>query len=708
MLKKVEPAAEFLFFSDGLNTYGNLDYSVLPANPVYAINASPNANYAVLKYMAAKTGGAFINLNEQPLENAIKQLTDQSLQFLGIKENRSISGLYPDVATPVAGNISIAGISNQPNTSITLLFGYGSKIVLEKRVELDFEKQQSALIDIERIWASKKIASLEILAEDNKSTISSLGKKYGLVTANTSLIVLDAVEDYAKYEIEPPAELKPAYFKLIREKKTELSVIKNKSIDEATRYYDELRRWWSRDYKQISRRPVKPLDESLINTERITAGYVTPEAVHMILDKTVDSVAFNFNSNLTVPLSGIALNASTNMAFTTRTAPLMQVTAGAGSYSQSETQRIDYLSGFSNETVKIEDRKQKVGDTFLSSYEWKSSGRFDSAHSVIAYYDSLGNSINTPGELDTVLTDVTLHETIPERPYQRTLDSATKEDLYSKYLALRKDYLMDPVYYFDAAKRFFRNGDTATGLRVLSNIADLNFDDHELYKLLGYQLKALKQYKEAVNVFKKVLTWRPQDPQSYRDYGLALSDAGRFQEALDTLYFSLTKNFDEEISSLYPGIEEIIVTDINNIIALHGNKINISRIDKRIIRNLPVDIRVVLNWNMNDTDIDLWVTDPNDEKCYFNNKLTQIGGRISNDFVNGYGPEQFMLKKAVKGKYKVETNYFNDSQQKLAGPTTIMAEIFTHYGKPDQTSKTIAIQMEKTENDHIFIGEFEF
>ena len=30
---------------------------------------------------------------------------------------------------------------------------------------------------------------------------------------------------------------------------------------------------------------------------------------------------------------------------------------------------------------------------------------------------------------------------------------------------------------------------------------------------------------------------------------------------------------------------------------------------------MPVDLRIVMNWNMNNTDIDLWVTDPNEEKC---------------------------------------------------------------------------------------------
>ena len=42
------------------------------------------------------------------------------------------------------------------------------------------------------------------------------------------------------------------------------------------------------------------------------------------------------------------------------------------------------------------------------------------------------------------------------------------------------------------------------------------------------------------------------------------------------------------------------------------------------------------NWNKDNTDIDLWVTDPNGEKCMYNHKSTEIGGRLSDDFTGGF------------------------------------------------------------------------
>ena len=122
---------------------------------------------------------------------------------------------------------------------------------------------------------------------------------------------------------------------------------------------------------------------------------------------------------------------------------------------------------------------------------------------------------------------------------------------------------------------------------------------------------------------------------------------------------------------------------------------------------MPADVRVVMNWNMNNTDIDLWVTDPNGEKCFYSHSTTEIGGRISEDFTEGFGPEQFMLKKGIKGKYKIQIDYYSDTQATLAGQTTIMAEIYLHYGTAKEERKIVTLQMQKDKEGEVFIGEIE-
>jgi hypothetical protein len=198
------------------------------------------------------------------------------------------------------------------------------------------------------------------------------------------------------------------------------------------------------------------------------------------------------------------------------------------------------------------------------------------------------------------------------------------------------------------------------------------------------------------------------DAQSYRDYALALADNGQYQNALDNLYKVLTQSYNAQIADRDQGIEEIVISEINNLIAKHGNNLSTKGIDKRLIQPLPVDVRVVLNWNKNDTDIDLWLTDPTGEKGFYGNSRTKIGGRISNDFTSGYGPEQFMIKKAIKGKYKIEVNYYGDRQINISGPTTVTAEIYTRYATGKQQRKVIVLPLAAGSSGGNLVGEFNF
>lgn len=133
---------------------------------------------------------------------------------------------------------------------------------------------------------------------------------------------------------------------------------------------------------------------------------------------------------------------------------------------------------------------------------------------------------------------------------------------------------------------------------------------------------------------------------------MALQDNEQYQSALEHLYKVLTNDYSIEIANRDRDITEIIVPEINNLISLHRKELNLSKINKDIIVDIPVDIRVVMNWNKDMTDIDLWVTDPNGEKCYYGHRSTAIGGRMSEDVTQGFGPEQFMLKKRLKENIK--------------------------------------------------------
>jgi hypothetical protein len=205
-------------------------------------------------------------------------------------------------------------------------------------------------------------------------------------------------------------------------------------------------------------------------------------------------------------------------------------------------------------------------------------------------------------------------------------------------------------------------------------------------------------------VFEKIKELRPFEPQSFRDLALALQHAKNYNSAIKNLYHVLTHTWHNR----FAGIKIIVLNELNQIInhsKIDGYKVDYAMVDKRLVYQMPMDVRVVINWSTDNSDIDLWLIDPYGEKTFYSKKISRIGGKISNDMTGGYGPEEFVIKEAVKGKYIIKIHYYGDSRQQVATPVTVQAKLFTNFAKQEQDEKTIILRLGKKERK-IKIGEF--
>ena len=73
-----------------------------------------------------------------------------------------------------------------------------------------------------------------------------------------------------------------------------------------------------------------------------------------------------------------------------------------------------------------------------------------------------------------------------------------------------------------------------------------------------------------------------------------------------------------------------------------------------------VDLRVVLSWDTDKTDLDLHVVEPSGEESWYSHKETKSGGSLDVDVTTGYGPEIYTQAAAQVGTYKVLVDYFSD------------------------------------------------
>jgi hypothetical protein len=115
-------------------------------------------------------------------------------------------------------------------------------------------------------------------------------------------------------------------------------------------------------------------------------------------------------------------------------------------------------------------------------------------------------------------------------------------------------------------------------------------------------------------------------------------------------------------------------------------------------------MRVVMAWDADETDVDLHVTEPSGEEAYYGHRRTRSGGDVSEDITDGYGPEEYLLRKAPAGVYRIRAHYFASHQQTVFGPATVTATIFTDWGRPNQAFQTLSIRLDKA-REMIDLGE---
>lgn len=209
---------------------------------------------------------------------------------------------------------------------------------------------------------------------------------------------------------------------------------------------------------------------------------------------------------------------------------------------------------------------------------------------------------------------IAIQEWDPVTPYLNKIELAAPDQHLNIYLQQRNSYSDSPAFFLDCADLFLKRDQMAIGLRVLSNIAELQLENPAFLRILAHRLSELGEIDLSIGLFETVLKMRPEEPQSYRDLALVLSEQKEFKRAMELLNQVVMDRWDR-----FYKIEVIALMELNRIIPLaRAEGIEEFPIDSRLVRLLDVDIRIVLTWDADMTDIDLWVTEPSGERHFIN------------------------------------------------------------------------------------------
>jgi tetratricopeptide (TPR) repeat protein len=720
---------EILFFSDGISTLSDANFpenqNIAGKRPIHCVVSSVKADYGAMRLLAGKTNGKFVNLSALSSEELKDEALNETPRFLGTEHGEAVSEVYPRSATSVRGNFSLSGISGADSAEVTMLFGFGDSVEKRLTVKLDAKKTGNAG-NAHRLWAQKKIAELDLDYEKNRAELAELGQRFGIVTRNTSLIVLETVDDYVRYNIEPPPELSDEYRRRQKGREDQRCDTERNMLKQAETATIMIRLWrnetnfspWKPKKSPAleralnnSRQRMRPKkDNTGIYANEVREAYESP-VVSVGRSDILTVIEADKDQYMVRTRSGVE-------GYVKKKELTKKMRAKSKSTDFDTSEVMGYLD---NPTpvyiVDIEDPAGADPITLGGGFsggrnrpgagDRQASGGSAPAPSPSPASSSASADNTRKGEDGATAPAIAVKPVRKDNDYLNELTGKTAE-YYKTYLKLREVYASSPAFYFDMADWFYTRNDKKTALLILTSIADLDLEDASLYRMLGYRFKEYGEYALEKFVCKKLVQWRPLEPQSHRDYALALADNGEEQAALDSLYGVLTKTWPENIRVRSRGIEEAVITEINRLLAKNAN-LSTSKIDKSVITEIPLDIRVVINWNTDNTDIDLHVKDPYNEECSYPHVGMMCGGRVSVNNVNGYGPEQVLLKNAAKGKYRIYVNYYGDRRFTDAGPTIVMVEIYTKYAGKDEQRRVVCLRMSKEKRGvMVKAAEFDF
>lgn len=534
---------------------------------------------------------------------------------------------------------------------------------LNKNEKISGEIKESKLLAT--VWAANRIADLAAQSGQRKSEFLELGRKYGIAGPDTSLIVLDSLDQYLKYKIEPPKEM-PFYAEWKRCRAAQDDEIDLEDERTGHRKYlltlwKERIEWWKNPIPQ-KKTPKSGLFDLMENTD--DAAPVPMSAMAMEMPEQIERRASVIRE---------CRLGSGDIAGSARTAGI-RACAFRGPVSKS----IAECAG--------EDGKPVAGGA--------------DATVKIAAWD-------------------------PKMPYLDALKKADKKNAYAEYLKQRTTYGTSPAFFLDCAGWFFKNHELNLGCRIISNLAEMKLEDVCLWRTMGWRLREAGAYDFAVDVFRHVLSIRGEEIQSKRDLALVLTERGKLLFAAEKTD-AAKKNLEEAANLLFSAAFDgsgrrsarrsndmqtsiVSLEDLNGLISWADAKrlpLRMPKLEKAFRRDMPLDLRIVMSWDTDETDIDIHVLEPDGEEAYYGHRRTSSGGFVSEDVTTGYGPEEYLKKVAEKGVYKVLSNYYASHQQQLTGATVVTATVYTGWGTKNEKSQILSFRLDKARDKHP-IGEIE-
>jgi len=197
-----------------------------------------------------------------------------------ISTNEKICNFYPNSPKSITDNFKLVGCIKSfeeneeipESVEIIVNYGFGGRITHTSKFSVELRNVISSQV-VPRFWASKKIENLMLISETEqvKKWMFEIVREFNLVTPNTSLIVLETLDQFLKHKIEPPKillEIYEEYHRLMNDEKLKEEIKHENKMLNVLDFWKMKVQWWNYHYSEVVWVPEVPhfMGNSMLNS----------------------------------------------------------------------------------------------------------------------------------------------------------------------------------------------------------------------------------------------------------------------------------------------------------------------------------------------------------------------------------------------------------------------------------------------------------
>ena len=177
------------------------------------------------------------------VEAVLPLLLQQPAQIVALR-GTGVDRLVADASAASRGWVRVSGRVQRDNGVVEVQVRLADGRDHTQRITLAGARALGGGL-VARAWAGATLAGYAADPVGNAARIGALSQQFGMVGADTSLLVLETLDDYLRYGIRAPAPLRADYDRLHAVRIGDEKQARAQRLDQIALQFAERERWWN-------------------------------------------------------------------------------------------------------------------------------------------------------------------------------------------------------------------------------------------------------------------------------------------------------------------------------------------------------------------------------------------------------------------------------------------------------------------------------